>query len=282
MTARDLLQPDALRAFAIFAAHRNFTAAARELRISQPSLHVKIRKLAESLGVELYQRDGRGLVLTPEGERIAAFAAEQSTRVDDLLGELREEIDVVRLAAGRATLRWVIGPAIRALFRDGRAVQVITANRAQALASLGSGRADIAFLAADPPPRGLGSREIARFPQVLVVPAKHPLASLTAVRLSDLDGVRLVVPPTGRPHRIALDAALRAAGVTCPVTAEVDGWDLLVHFAALGLGASVVNGCVQLPARLRGIPVADLPAVTYWAAWRPERGRALQPVLSLW
>jgi hypothetical protein len=102
------------------------------------------------------------------------------------------------------------------------------------------------------------------------------------VRLSDLDGVRLVLPPTGRPHRVALDAALHAAGVTCPVVAEVDGWDLLVHFAALGLGASIVNGCVQLPARLRAVPVADLPAVTYWAAWRPERGRALQPVLALW
>jgi hypothetical protein len=30
------------------------------------------------------------------------------------------------------------------------------------------------------------------------------------------------------------------------------------------------------------VPVADLPAVTYWAAWRPERGRALQPILALW
>jgi hypothetical protein len=50
----------------------------------------------------------------------------------------------------------------------------------------------------------------------------------------------------------------------------------------LGLGATVVNGCVHVPARLRAVPIADLPAVTYWAAWRTERDRALRPVLELW
>jgi DNA-binding transcriptional LysR family regulator len=102
------------------------------------------------------------------------------------------------------------------------------------------------------------------------------------VRLADLDGLDLVVPPAGRPHRTALDRALRDAGASWQVAAEVDGWDLLVHFAALGLGATIVNGCVELPSRLRAIPVVDLPEVRYWAAWRPERQRALSAVLELW
>ena len=91
-----------------------------------------------------------------------------------------------------------------------------------------------------------------------------------------------MVPPAGRPHRTALERALREAGTTWQVAAEVDGWDLLVHFAALGLGATIVNGCVQLPSRLRSIPVADLPPVRYWTVWRPERERALSGVLGLW
>ena len=61
---------------------------------------------------------------------------------------------------------------------------------------------------------------------------------------------------------------------------RVDGWDLLVHFAALGLGATVVNGCVAVPSRLRTIPITDLPAVRYWAAWRPQRTTALAAVLG--
>ncbi len=277
-----VLESDALRAFAVFARHRNFTAAARDLRISQPSLHVKIRKLSESLGVELYRREGRGLVLTQEGERLATFAEESSRRADDLLGELRQDLPVVRLAAGRATLRWVISPVIQSLTRAGRAVRVITADRDAALAGLAAGQADLAFLALEPPPATLRSRVVASVPQVLVVAARHRLAARNEVTLSDLDGLDLVLPPTGRPHRAALDRELARVGASCAVAAEVDGWDLLVHFAALGLGATVVNGCVQVPARLKAVPITDLPAVTYWAAWRTERDRALRPVLELW
>jgi LysR family transcriptional regulator, low CO2-responsive transcriptional regulator len=101
------------------------------------------------------------------------------------------------------------------------------------------------------------------------------------VRLSDLEGRALLVPPDGRPHRRTLDRALTDAGVAWQVAAEVDGWDLMVHFAALGLGAAVINGCVQLPARLRAMPIRDLPTVTYWAAWRPSRRAALTGVLAV-
>ena len=59
MDGRGLLESDALHAFEVFAEHRNFTTAAAVLRISQPSLHVKIRKLSRGLGVQLYERDGR-------------------------------------------------------------------------------------------------------------------------------------------------------------------------------------------------------------------------------
>jgi DNA-binding transcriptional LysR family regulator len=280
MDARAALEADALRAFAVFAEHRNFTTAAAELRLSQPSLHVKVRKLADALGVELYQRDGRGLVLTAAGERLAGFAGESLQRVDDFLGDLREDLPVVRIAAGRATLRWVISPAIRAITRSGRPVRLITANRDAALAALTAGQADLAFTAAQPPPPRLGSRQIASYPQVLVVPARHRLATRKRVRLADLAELDLLVPPAGRPHRQALDRALFEAGVAWQVAAEVDGWDLLVHFAELGLGATIVNGCVQIPSRLRAVPVTDLPPVRYWAAWRPQRGKALSAVLQ--
>lgn len=280
MDARAALESDTLRAFAVFAEHRNFTTAAAELRLSQPSLHVKVRKLADTLGVELYQRDGRGLVLTAAGERLAGFAGESLQRVDDFLGDLREDLPVVRIAAGRATLRWIISPAIQGIIRSGRPVHVITANRDAALAALTAGQADLAFTALEPPPPRLGSRQIASYPQVLVVPARHRLAARKRVRLADLEGLDLLVPPAGRPHRRALDRALFEAGVGWQVAAEVDGWDLLVHFAELGLGATIVNGCVQMPSRLRAVPVTDLPAVRYWAAWRPQRRKALAAVLQ--
>lgn len=280
MTARDLLEPDALRSFAAFAEHRNFTAAAAALNISQPSLHVKIRKLASTLGTDLYERSGRSLVLTAAGERLAAFALDARLRVDDFLADLEESTPALTIAAGRGAFRWVIPGAVRAAGRRGRKIQVITAGRDAAVAALGSGHADIAVVGYDPPPRRFRVREIAAYPQVLVITDTHPLACRNQVSLADLAGLDLIVPPPGRTHRRSLERALLDAGVPWQAAAEADGWDLQVHFADLGIGATIVNGCVRPPSGLAAIPVTGLPPVRYWAAWRPQRQARISDLLA--
>jgi DNA-binding transcriptional LysR family regulator len=145
---------------------------------------------------------------------------------------------------------------------------------------LSAGRADVAVLAYDPPPSHLRMVEIASYPQVIVIGSEHRFAARETVQLADLDGLDLVVPPAGRAHRRALDRALLDAGVSWQVAAEVDGWDLLVHLVGLGIGCTIVNGCVELPAGLRAIPITDLPKVRYWATWRTQRHAVLRPVLD--
>lgn len=274
------MQSDALRSFAVFAEHRNFTTAAAALHISQPSLHVKIRKLATALGVELYERDGRRLRLTEAGQRLAAYALDSRARLDEFLAGLHDRTPRLTIAAGRGTFRWVVGDAIRQVTASGRSVAVVIADRDDAMAALTEGRADLAVLAHDPPGRNLEVRQIAVYPQVLVVDSAHPLAARRRVRLASLDGLDLVVPPAGRPHRRSLDRALLDAGVAWRPAAEVDGWDLLVHFAALGIGATVVNGCVDVPDGLTAVPISDLPKVRYWATWRAQRRAAVDGVLA--
>jgi DNA-binding transcriptional LysR family regulator len=276
MDIRDLLESDALRSFGVFAQHRNFTAAAAALGISQPALHVKVRKLAAGLGTELYEREGRSLVLTPAGERLAAFALDSRARAGELLTALGGDSSALAIAAGRGAIRWVIPDAIRAASRQGRRVRVLTASRDDAVAALGAGHADVAVVAFDPPPRRFRSGAIAAYPQVLMLDSGHPLAGRAQagagqVNVADLAGLDLVVPPAGRPHRRALERALLEAGIPWQPAAEADGWDLLVHLAALGLGATVVNGCVPAPDGMTAIPVRGLPPVRYWAAWRPQR-----------
>jgi LysR family transcriptional regulator, low CO2-responsive transcriptional regulator len=271
MTARDLLEADGLRAFAVFAEHRNFTAAAAVLHISQPSLHAKIRKLAAALGTDLYERDGRRLRLTASGERLAGFASDSRRRVEEFTRELEHGPPTLTVAAGRGALLWVVGESIGRISRAGRQIHVITADRDAAVAALASGRADIAVIANDPPPRHLHAVQVGSYRQTLMVPARHPLARRRQVRLADLDGQALVVPPSGRAHRRALERALLDADVAWRVAAEVDGWDLQVHLTALGVGATVVNGCVRPPKGVAAVPVTDLPTVRYWAACRRQR-----------
>jgi hypothetical protein len=131
-----------------------------------------------------------------------------------------------------------------------------------------TGRAHLGVSTLDVLPDDLISLPIATYPQVLLVPEQHRLARKRAVRLADLTGSELVVPPPARPHRVALERALTAAGVDWTAAVEAEGWPLTVHFAALGVGLAGVYGCVQPTAGLVARRITDLPPITFHAVHR--------------
>ncbi|GAA4170007.1 LysR family transcriptional regulator [Phytohabitans flavus] len=260
---------DALTAFAVFAEHLNFTRAAAELHISQPALHVKVAKLARTLDRPLYHRSGRRLVLTPDGEAVARFARDHDERLTRFLGELRATPphQPVILAAGQGAYLYLLGPVIRDSLPA--RLRLVNGDRSQTLAAVRTGRAHIGVAVLDTLPDDLTTELLASYPQTAILPATHPLARRRRLRLRDLAGAALVVPPPQRPHRIALERALRAAGVEWSVAVEAEGWPLTLHFVSLGLGLAVVNGCVTPTAGLVSRPLADLPDIPYYAFHRP-------------
>src|SRR5271165_1268344 len=97
-----MLKLEWLEAFAAFADHESFTRAARALHLSQPALHVQVKKLSEALGVTLYRREGQRLVLTADGRKVAAFGREMRERTRELADELASGVrgEPVVLSAG--------------------------------------------------------------------------------------------------------------------------------------------------------------------------------------
>jgi DNA-binding transcriptional LysR family regulator len=264
------LSTDALASFAVFADHLNFTRAAEELHISQPALHVKVQKLAETLGRPLYRREGRRLTLTLEGEAVARFARELDARVGSFLAELRGTVPdrPVVLAAGEGAYLYLLGDVVRDATTR---LRLINGDHTQMLTAVRTGRADLGVGVLDVLPDDLGTVPLASYPQTLVLPDGHALASRSTLTLADLAGTPLVVPPPQRPHRIALERALRAAGVEWSVAVEAGGWPVMLHFVALGVGLAVVNGCVRPPAGLIQREIVDLPPVPYHAVHLPGR-----------
>jgi hypothetical protein len=106
---------------------------------------------------------------------------------------------------------------------------------------------------------------------VLALRPDHRLADRRTVRLKDLQGEALVVPPRTRPHRRQLERGLLDAGVEWSVAVEVEGWDLLVQFVRMGIAPAVVNGFVRTPAAVRTIPIKDLPVIRYYLVTRRNR-----------
>ncbi len=78
---RSHLPLNALRAFEAAARHLNFTRAAIELRVSQGAVSHQVALLESLLGVRLFRRLPRGLVLTDEGNALVPVLAESFERI---------------------------------------------------------------------------------------------------------------------------------------------------------------------------------------------------------
>jgi DNA-binding transcriptional LysR family regulator len=271
-----------LQAFAVFAEHRNFTRAAEELHVSQPALHTRIRKLEARLGERLYVKQGRQLLLTGAGERLAAFANDAKDRAADFLRTLDNAPPrPLVLIAGSGAYLYLLGDQLRRYLTRGRELRLRTGDAGATLDAVRDGSADVGVTALGIPPDDLDCTLLAQVPQVLIVPKAHRLAQRRTVRLKDLQDEALVVPPKDRPHRQQLERSMLDQGIRWSVAVEAEGWELLVHFVRLGIGPAVVNGSVRTTAALRKIPVKDLPPVRYYVVSRPGRDERVEELIRM-
>jgi LysR family transcriptional regulator, low CO2-responsive transcriptional regulator len=257
---------DALLAFAEFAQDCNFTRAADRLHISQPALHTKISNLARRLGAPLYIRRGRQIEVTEAGRKVQRFARELAASAAAFEAELEGPgaSQSVSLCAGEGTYLYLLGPAIRAFRADTKhTLRLETANRDSALEAVLSARVQLGVAPLENMPQGVVTQSLTSVGQVLAMPSRHPLAQRKSVRLTDLAGAMLVLPPAGRPHRTMMVQMLQARGVEWHIAVEATGWELMLHFVRLGLGLAVVNACCHLPAGVTARPIPELPAIHY-------------------
>lgn len=248
----------------------NFTHAAAELHISQPALHVKVRKLAEGIGTALYVREGRTLALTDTGRSVAGFARHIDAETAEFLNAVRgAPPPPLVLAAGEGAHLYVLAGAVRRLLGRGERIRLVSSDHDHTIDAVRNRQANLGVTVISSAPPGLEMVPIASYPQVAVLPPTHPLASRRTLLLEDLSGAELIVAAPRRPQRQALEEALRRKHIPWSVAVEADGWAQMLHFASLEVGICVVNGCVTPGADLVGRPIEDLPPVSYAALHRP-------------
>lgn len=85
----DLLE--SIRVFRRAAELGSFSAAAKDLKTTQPSVSRSIAALEEDLGVQLFRRSTRSLRLTTEGEKLLSGSQDVLSRVDEMLAAVRGE-----------------------------------------------------------------------------------------------------------------------------------------------------------------------------------------------
>jgi LysR family transcriptional activator of nhaA len=285
-----------LRLFRAVAHDGTLTGAARRLHLSASALSAQIRALEASLGHDLFERRGRGLVLTEAG-RIALDHADAIFRAaDDLAATLRETGRARRaLRVGALAtlsrnfqmgfLRPVIGQAdVEIVLRTGSQAELLRALEALAL--------DVVLTTLAPAPDAAGRLIVHRLGEqpVSLVGAPARVGRGRSLRAL-LAGEPLVLPPPGTAIRAGLDAAFQTMGVVPHVAAEVEDMAMmrLLARADAGLAAlppivvrdELAAGLLVEAERLEGIAEAFLAVTLERRFANPLLGPLLAPGRAL-
>ena len=91
-----------LRSFFAVARHGGFTAGARALHVSQPTVTAQVRALEETYAIELFTRRGRSVALTAAGEALYGIAERIFEQEEEALALLQNtgELRAGRLRVG--------------------------------------------------------------------------------------------------------------------------------------------------------------------------------------
>ena len=264
---------DALESFRVFAETLNFTHAAEQRHLTQPALHKQVQNLTQELGVNLYGKKGRELYLTPAGVEVARFARETHERLADLRGTVggtREDLPVT-ISAGRGTYLYLLGEAVRNFQeRYPDVLQIQVNDSVGTTEAVRSGATHVGVTVLMEKPSDLRVTPILDVTPHLVVRKDHPLCERKSITFAELDGLPLITPPQPSPLRDMIRISLKREAKAFNPIMEAPGWDLAMHFASLGLGATIVNGCCRPPRQTRAIPLKGFPSTTYYLVERPS------------
>ena len=145
-----------LHSFLTVANEGSFVRAADRLSVSQPALSYQMRQLEQWLGVPLFERSGRKLVLTRAGASVRAWCRDAFAGLDELRAALHSgEMERVslKLASGSSFGRYVLMPALltpspesEAPLLDDVRLELVFGSDEEVFSHVESGRADLGFV----------------------------------------------------------------------------------------------------------------------------------------
>ncbi|WP_329410610.1 LysR family transcriptional regulator [Nocardia vinacea] len=260
-----------LRYFLAVVDHGGINRAAETLLIAQPSLSQAIAALEREVGLPLFHRIGRRLVLSDAGKTLVGPARVVLRDLEDA----KASVDALKgLRTGRVDLITMPSPGIEPLttilISFGRTYPGVTVNAEAAftpeevLHAVRTGVCEVGIL---------GSPAVVRAPELDIVALEsQPLILISGpgaqtpdhpeIQRSELAGFRLIVSQRGSLMRTLVDEVL-ASGVEASIVAEVAHRTSIMPMVLSGFGQAVMPSSWAPSARQAGATVHRIVPESY-------------------
>ena len=268
-----------LRGFVAIADAGSFGRAGARLNVSQPALSRQVRALEGELGVQLFDRIGRRIQLTPEGDDLLRQARRLLTDVESFGERARAlkggQAGVLRVGATPQLLETLLANFLPRYRRahPGVEVHLVEDGGVRVATRLERGEVQVAVTAsADARFRW---RPLMPLYVLAVMPESHRLARGATLEIEDLGDEPLLVTRRDFASREWFDLACQLAHVHPRVLLESGAPSTLVALAQASHGIAIVPSSVRIPqGRLRALPLVQRGApIGRWLslAWDPRR-----------
>ncbi len=258
---------------------KNFRRAAERCHVSQPSLSAQIADMEAALGIRLFERRRRGVLLTKAGEAVLKRAQVVLVQVQDLVDAAKRYanplVGTLRLGVIPTLGPYLVpevDPALRRSF-EGLALLWTEDKTESLVARISQGELDAAFLALEGEFGDMDYEPIGLDPFVFAASKEHPLSrAKRAIRLEALRDEHVLLLDDGHCFRNQALEFCSAAGAA-ELGFRATSLATLVQMVASGTGITLLPKIAIDVENRRGLlavrPIAaPTPSRTIVLAWR--------------
>jgi DNA-binding transcriptional LysR family regulator len=262
-----------LEVFEAIARLGNFTRAAEELYLTQPTVSMQIKKLTESVGLPLFEQIGKHVHLTDAGRELLTTCREifdQLSRfemtVADMKGLKQGRLKLAVVTTAKYFAPRLLGPFCQQY--PGIEVALKVSNRERVLERLADNQDDLYILGQPPEEIDAVAEPFLENPLVVLAPANHPLAHQKKIPLKRLADEPFLTREAGSGTRKAVERLFAAHGLRMKVRMELGSNEAIKQAIVGGLGVSVLSQhTLALDAPMGQLAILDVqgfPIERHW------------------
>lgn len=234
--------------------YNSFSLAAKRLNLGQSAISHQVKALEEQLGVKLYERIGRGIRLTPDGEILFEYAGTIIQKLDDIEAHFSELAHKgskrIALAAYRGFTMYKLPKCVQAFKMKYPDVQVSILNRildSEILNMVITGEIDFGITSSWNDFTGIDFYQITQYGMFLCTAIDHPFSRKKKVNLREIAKEPLILYERQNSIRKKIDHTFEKLGIWHNVIIETGGAEVIKEYVKLGLGITIISGLSILP-----------------------------------
>lgn len=234
-----------LETFAEVARQQSFTRAAEALHLTQPAVSIQIRQIVETIGLPLFEQNGREIALTAAGEELLTTVHDLDdawnrfeSAIDDLKGFKRGKLRVGLVTTAKHFLPRMLGDFYRR-YPD-IDIQLEIANRQGIVERLLGNQDDLYVMSYPPTNLDIVSQPFLDNEYVVLAPEAH-WAVGKALTLQELATEPFLLREQGSGSRHVIDQHMRDTGVQLKVRLSLASNEAIRELVASGMGLTVLS-----------------------------------------